>query len=149
MSLKKTIEQGITRCVMCQMKGAPAAEDVPVVVDTYYEALSFQGLCDSDHKRVVHAFRVIMSSKSDFPTPVDIRNAVPKKLHEVIEPSKRLERDKKGGDIGKEHMAKWRAINAGEWTDKQPWTKELEDKYRVDYTPSPAEVARKIKEFLV
>ena len=149
MSLKKAIEQGISRCVMCQMQNSPAAEDVPVVVDTYYEALSFKGLCDSDHKRVVHAFRDLIATSTYFPTPSQVINALPKKIHQVIEPSKRLERDTKGGDMAKEHMAKWRAINAGEWKSDEPWTEELQEKYQLDHVPSPAEVARKLREFLV
>lgn len=134
---------------MCQMKGAPAAEDVPIVVDTYYEALAYGGLGDLDHKRVVQAFRTIMATKSEFPTPADIRAAMPKKIHEVIEPAKRIESDKNSGDTAKEHLAKWKAINAGDWTSRQPWTKELENKYRTDHVPSPAEIAKKLKEFVV
>ncbi len=147
--LKTAIEQGITRCVMCQMKNSPAAEDVPVVVETYFEAFSFKGLCDLDHKRVVHAFRDLIATSSYFPTPSQVIEALPKKVHEIIEPSRRIERKTGEGDIAREHMAKWRAINAGEWKYNEPWTDELQEKYKLDHDPSPAEIARKLKEFVL
>lgn len=86
--LKQTLASGVSMLILLRLRNSPPEDAIKATLEAWYQVLTYRRswVQETDQKRLEKAFMVLASQCESFPSPKQLLEAMPQRMHNALPP---------------------------------------------------------------